>query len=63
MIKLKYWMIVKNMTAKELAEVSGVDHGTVSRIATGRIKNPFPTTIHKLAKGLEIEVSELIKEV
>ena len=42
------------MSQEELAERSGVARDTISKLESGRRK-AYPTTIRKLAAGLEVE--------
>ena len=42
------------MSQEELAERSGVARDTISKLETGR-RRAYPSTIRKLAAGLEIE--------
>ena len=60
-MNLKYWLAVKNMTALELHKAANLNYDTVRDIANGKVNNPNPRTLHKLANGLGIEVSQLLK--
>ncbi len=42
------------MSQEQLAKRSGVARDTISKLETGR-RRAYPTTIHKLAAGLEVE--------
>ena len=42
------------MSQEQLAERSGVARDTISKLETGR-RRAYPTTIRKLAAGLEVE--------
>lgn len=44
-----------------LAEVAGVDEGTVSRLECGRYLQPSLKTVRKIAAALELETSELLQ--
>lgn len=48
------------ISKKELAEKSGVDVVTISRMVSG-VQEPRPKTIGKIAKALNISVKELIE--
>ena len=47
------------MSQEELAERSGVARDTISKLESGRRK-AYPTTIRKLAAGLEVEPQLLL---
>jgi len=47
------------MSQEQLAEKSGVARDTISKLETGRRK-AYPTTIRKLAAGLEMEPQMLL---
>lgn len=47
------------MSQEQLAEKSGVARDTISKLETGRRK-AYPTTIRKLAAGLETEPGMLV---
>ena len=47
------------MSQEQLAEKSGVARDTISKLETGRRK-AYPTTIRKLAAGLEVEPQMLL---
>lgn len=47
------------MSQDQLAEKSGVARDTISKLETGRRK-AYPTTIRKLATGLEVEPQILV---
>lgn len=57
--KLETAMASKMLTAKMLAEKSGVSDVTITRVKNG-IQKPKPVTIGKLAKALEVGVTEII---
>ena len=42
------------LSQEQLAEKSGVARDTISKLETGR-RQAYPTTIRKLAQGLEVE--------
>ena len=47
------------MSQEQLAERSGVARDTISKLETGR-RGAYPTTIRKLAAGLEVEPQMLV---
>jgi transcriptional regulator with XRE-family HTH domain len=47
------------MSQEQLAERSGVARDTISKLETGR-RGAYPTTIRKLAAGLEVEPRMLV---
>lgn len=50
----------KNITINRLATLSGITQSTVENIMSGKTKNPKLKTLHKLALGLGMTVSELL---
>ena len=58
-IKLKVERVKKGWTQEELAKNSGVGRVTVSNIERKGIKNIPVYTLEKLAKALNMKVSEL----
>lgn len=53
---------MKGLSQVELAELAGVSAYTVTEIETGR-RDPHGSTLRKIAKALDVEVSDLFKEV
>jgi transcriptional regulator with XRE-family HTH domain len=51
---LRQWRQRAVMSQEQLSERSGVARDTISKLETGRRK-AYPTTIRKLAAGLEVE--------
>ena len=52
---------MKGLSQVELAELGGVSAYTVTEIETGR-RDPHGSTLRKLAKALEVDVSNLFRE-
>lgn len=50
----------KHITINKLATLSGLRQSTVNDIITGKTKNPKLITLHKIAIGLEMTISELL---
>lgn len=50
----------QNITINKLATLSGITQSTVENIMSGKTKNPKLKTLHKLAIGLGMTVSELL---
>lgn len=50
----------KNITINKLATLSGITQSTVDNLMKGKTKNPKLKTLHKLAIGLDMTVSELL---
>lgn len=59
-VKLKQIIKSKNLTYRQLAELSGVPAATINRICTGKHDNPKIDTIKKIADALEVTVNDLI---
>lgn len=50
----------RNITINRLATLSGITQSTVDNLMKGKTKNPKLKTLHKLALGLDMTVSELL---
>ena len=50
----------RKITINKLATLSGITQSTVENIMSGKTKNPKLKTLHKLALGFGITVSELL---
>ncbi len=50
----------KNITINKLATLSGITQSTVDNLMRGKTQNPKLKTLHKLAIGLDMTVSELL---
>ena len=50
----------RKITINKLATLSGITQSTVENILSGKTKNPKLKTLHKLALGLGMTVSELL---
>ena len=50
----------RNITINKLATLSGITQSTVENLMKGKTKNPKLKTLHKLAVGLNMSVSELL---
>lgn len=50
----------KGMTVNKLATRSGITQSTVENLMSGKTKNPKLKTLHKLATGLDMTVSQLL---
>ena len=50
----------KKITINKLATLSGITQSTVEYIMSGKTKNPKLKTLHKLAIGLDMTLSELL---
>ena len=58
--RLKSLCEQKGITVNKLATLSGIRQSTVENIMAGKTKNPKLKTLHKLAIGLNMRVSELM---
>lgn len=61
MKKILIIMARKCMSDKELLEKSGLSAGTFNQIKNGTCKAK-PISIGRIAKGLEVDVTEIIKD-
>lgn len=59
-LRLKFLCSQKEITTNKLATLSGITQSTVENIMNGKTKNPKLKTMHKLAIGLGMTVSELL---
>lgn len=50
----------RNLTINRLATLSGITQSTVQDLITGRTKNPKLKTLHKIAVGLNMTLSDLL---
>ena len=50
----------RGITTNKLATLSGITQSTVENLMKGKTKNPILRTLHKLAIGLDMTVSELL---
>ncbi|MCM1127171.1 MAG: helix-turn-helix transcriptional regulator [Lachnospiraceae bacterium] len=50
----------RSITINKLATLSGITQSTVDNLIKGKTKNPKLKTLHKLAIGLDMTVSELL---
>lgn len=50
----------RGITINKLSTLSGITQSTVENIISGKTKNPKLKTLHKLAVGLDMTVSELL---
>ncbi len=49
-----------NITVNRLATLSGITQSTLDNIVKGNSKNPSIRTLHRIAVGLNMTVSELL---
>lgn len=52
----------RNITKYRISKNSGIAQTTLSEITNGKNTNPTVETLEKIAKGMSIKVSELIKK-
>ena len=50
----------RDITVNKLATLSGITQSTVDNLIKGKTNNPKLKTLHKLAVGLDMTVSELL---
>lgn len=50
----------KEITVNRLATLSGITQSTLEYIMDGKSKNPTLKTLHRIATGLDMTVSELL---
>ncbi len=50
----------RGITVNKLSTLSGISHATIHDLVTGKTKNVKLKTLHKIAVGLNMTVSELL---
>lgn len=50
----------RNITINKLATLSGITQSTLSNLINGNTKNPKLKTLHKIATGFDMTISELL---
>jgi HTH-type transcriptional regulator, competence development regulator len=50
------------LSQRELAERAGLSPTTILKLEAGRVDEPHPRTIRKLADALEVDPDELVRE-
>jgi len=50
----------RNITLNKLSTLSGITQSTLNNIMHGHTRNPNLRTLHKIAVGLEMHLSELL---
>ena len=58
--RLKELIEKKGITVNKLATLSGITQSTVENVVSGKTRNPKLKTLHRLACGLDMRVSELL---
>ena len=53
-------MDAKGITVNKLATLSGITQSTVENVVHGKTRNPKLKTLHRLACGLDMTISELL---
>ena len=59
-LRLRYLMDRRGITVNRLATLSGITQSTVENIVSGKTGNPKLKTLHRLAVGLDMTVSQLL---
>lgn len=59
-LRIKSLCQERNITLNKLATLSGITQSTLEDIISGKTKNPKLKTLHRLAVGLDMTVSELL---
>ena len=50
----------RQIATNKLADMSGITQSTLQDLMTGKTKNPKLKTVHKIAVGLDMTVSQLL---
>lgn len=59
-LRLQYLIDQRGITVNRLATLAGITQSTVENVVSGKTKNPKLRTLHRLAVGLDMTVSELL---
>jgi len=51
---------VKGITVNKLATLSGITQSTLDDVVKGKTKNPKLKTLHKIAEGLDMTISQFL---
>lgn len=57
--RIRQIRIGKKMSLEQLSRKSGVNRTYISKIECGKIKNPYISTLEKIARGLSVDPIEL----
>ena len=49
------------LSQRELAEKAGLSPTTILKLEDGRVEDPHPRTVRKLAEALEVDPAELVE--
>jgi transcriptional regulator with XRE-family HTH domain len=49
------------LSQRELAERAGLSPTTILKLEAGRVEDPHPRTVRKLAQALEVDPAELVE--
>jgi len=60
LVRLYHLCQKKKITFNKLATISGLRQSTIGSMIAGKSKSPTLRTLHKIAVGLEMTVSELL---
>lgn len=60
--RIKYWRKEKGMTQDSLAKKADVPYTTLAKIESKIVTNPRMDTLIKIAKGLGVNIEDLIRE-
>lgn len=58
--RLQELIDAKGITVNKLATLSGITQSTVENVVHGKTHNPKLKTLHRLACGLDMTISELL---
>lgn len=58
--RLSQICVERQITINKLATLAGITQSTMQDLMTGKTKNPKLKTLHKIAVGLNMTVSELL---
>ena len=50
------------LSQRELAEKAGLSPTTILKLEAGRVTDPHPRTVRKLAQALDVEARELLED-
>ena len=59
--KIKEIMKQKNITQYRLTQMTGLSTGHVSRLLSGKLKEPTLKSAQQIAKALDVTIDEIVK--
>jgi transcriptional regulator with XRE-family HTH domain len=61
--QLHAWRIRRGLSQLELAKAAGLQQKTISEIETGKVRDPHPGTLRKLAAALDADIADVFPDL